>query len=136
VKAKNNLAKDTAALTYTVNVLCVGYDERLRKDIWAPYVVFGAEHREITATEAMQAEAGIGNTRDTAQQAAEAFLRERLASGPVLRDDVIEEAKVHMFSDATLRRAREKLGVVFQKEKGRLHGKWFWELPAAEVVQT
>ena len=132
VKAKNNLAKDTAALTYTVNVLCVGYDERLRKDIWAPYVIFGAEHREITATEAMQAEAGVGNTRDTAQQAAEAFLRERLASGPVLREDVIEEA---MCSDRTLRRAKEKLGVVSRKARGEMHGRWFWELPAAEGGQ-
>jgi hypothetical protein len=132
VKAKNNLAKDTAALTYTVNVKCVGYDKRLRKDIWAPYVIFGAEHREITATEAMRAEAEVGKTRGASQQAAEAFLRARLANGPVLSEELFEEAKANGISEKTLRRAKDALRGVIWKEQGKLGGKWFWQLPADE----
>jgi hypothetical protein len=34
-----------------------------------------------------------------------------------------------MISRATLRRAKEDLGIVAYKEKGKLDGGWLWKLP-------
>jgi len=128
VKAKNNLAPDKAALTYTVSVKCIGHDKHLNKDIWAPYVIFGNEHREITATEAMQQADGAGAPRNAAHLEAETFLKERLANGPVPQDDILDEAKGHGIAAKTLQRAKRKLNVVSAKEKGTMYGKWRWAL--------
>jgi putative DNA primase/helicase len=135
IKAKNNLAPDTAALSYTVNTRCVGRDDDLKQDIWAPYLIFGSEHVEITATEAMQAEAAGAKPKNTAQKEAEAFLRERLAEGPVSQEEIVEEAKANLIAARTLHRAKKELGVTSCKEKGKPDGKWFWTLPEKEACQ-
>jgi putative DNA primase/helicase len=127
VKAKNNLAPDSKALTYMVGTRLVGTDEETGQEIWAPYVEWGTEHVKVTATEAMQAEAGGGQAR-TARREAEEFLRERLASGPVKHDDITEEAKVNGIAAATLRRAKRELGIKSVKGRG-LGSDWTWELP-------
>src|SRR5215831_7086422 len=44
VKAKNNLAPDVAALSYTVDVKRVGLDPDTKKPIIAPDVIWGSEH--------------------------------------------------------------------------------------------
>src|SRR4029079_10234439 len=51
VKAKNNLAPDKKALSYLTGVRKTGFDEDLQKEIWAPHIVWGAKHVEVTATE-------------------------------------------------------------------------------------
>jgi putative DNA primase/helicase len=130
VKAKNNLAPDKAALSYMVGVRMVGYDDETGTEIWAPHVLWGTEHVEITATEAMQAEAN-GN-RSSAKEDAEDFLRAQLAMGPVKADDLREAAKANSISEATLRRAKQDLGVRARKEEGKMDGQWFWEMPIAE----
>jgi putative DNA primase/helicase len=121
VKAKNNLAPDTKALSYAVNALVVGKDERTGQDIWAPRVAWGLEHVEVTATEAMQAEAG-GKSRSAAKDSAETFLRDLLANG-----DIEEAADANCISERTLFRAKADLGVV--AKKGGMKGGWTWQLP-------
>ena len=126
VKAKNNLAADTKGLSYAFNTLVVGQDKRTGEDIWAPRVAWGLEHVEVTATEAMEAEAG-GKSRAVAKDNAEAFLRELLADGPVAKRDIEEAADANGISERTLRRAQTDLGIV--AKKSGLKSGWNWQLP-------
>jgi len=126
VKAKNNLAPDTKALSYGVNALVVGQDQKTGKDVWAPRVVWGLEHVEITATEAMQAEAA-GKSPHGAVASAENFLRDLLAAGPVTKTDIEQAAAANCISTASLRRAKDELGVVARKNG--FDGGWAWQLP-------
>jgi len=132
VKAKNNLAPDNHALRFMVEPQEVGRDPDTEESIWAPHVVWDSEHVKVTATEAMEAEAGGGGAR-AARREAEEFLRSRLASGPVLQTALKDEAQAHDISIATLRRAKKELGVVSKKGDGEIDGQWLWELPKPAV---
>jgi len=121
IKAKNNLAPDTKALRYGIGVQVVGRDQKLGVDIDAPFIVWHSQYVEMTANEAMAAAGG-----STAKRARE-FLQERLRSGPVKADDLVEEAKQEGISFATLRRAKKELGI--KSRKGGFDGEWIWELP-------
>ena len=127
VKAKNNLSTDKKALSYMTGARNVGKDPDTLKDIWAPYVEWGAKHVEITATDAMQAEAG-GNQSRHARREAEDFLRERLANGPVKQKDIADEAEGNGIAKRTLARAKKELKIKSWKGKG-LDSDWVWELP-------
>jgi hypothetical protein len=127
VKAKNNLAPDTEALSYLVGVRKVGEDPELGTEIRAPHVLWGSEHVKVTATQAMEAEAA-GRTH-AAKTDAKDFLSSKLALGPVKADDLHEEAEANGITRRTLFRAKKDLGVVTWKERGRVDGEWFWEMP-------
>lgn len=129
VKAKNNLAPDKRALSYMISARNVGNDEDTSEDIWAPYVEWGSEHVEVTATEAMQAEAAGGQSRYALREATE-FLQEQLATGPGKVKEINEEAEANGITTATLRRAKRDLGVKSRKEKG-VDAEWLWELQPA-----
>jgi putative DNA primase/helicase len=124
VKAKNNLAHDTKALRYGMNVKPVGRDAKLGVDIAAPYIVWHSQHVDITANEAM---AAAGS--HTAKREAREFLLERLGGGPAKADDIIDEAKQEGIAKRTLERAKKELGIKSRKEHGRTDGPWMWELP-------
>ena len=126
VKAKNNLAPDTKALSYAVNVVEVGKDEQSGKTIWAPRVVWGLDHVEITATQAMEAETA-GKSSANPRAAAKALLTELLAAGPLAKQDIEEAADANCISGATLRRAKDELGII--TKKNGLKGGWTWQLP-------
>ena len=81
----------------------------------------------MTATEAMQAEAEGGQSKQARNEARE-FLRSRLAGGPVKANELKEEADANGISWPTLKRAKKELNVETMKEKGTTHGKWFWSL--------
>jgi putative DNA primase/helicase len=127
VKAKNNLSTDTKALSYLTGAKMVGTDPDTKKEIWAPHIIWGAKHVEITATDAMQAEAGGNQARHSRREATE-FLQGRLADGPVKQKDIAEEADANGITKATLRRAKQELKIKSSKEKG-MDGEWMWELP-------
>jgi putative DNA primase/helicase len=126
VKAKNNLATDTKALRYGIGVKTVGYDRKLNKDIDAPFIVWQPQHVEVTANEAMQAASG-GSAY--AKREAREFLLDRLQGGPVKADDILEEAEQIGIAKRTLKRVKKELGIKSQKEPGKPHGEWMWELP-------
>jgi putative DNA primase/helicase len=128
VKAKNNLAPDTKALSYSVGVAAVGQDDQTKETIWAPHVLWGGEHVNVSATEAMKNEATAKassqtNARDTAKK----ILSDLLAAGPVAKRDVEEAAEANCISTRTLERAKAELGIVAQKA-GLTEG-WMWHLP-------
>jgi len=124
IKAKNNLAPDKKALCYGMSVNKVGHDAKLGVDIEAPFIVWHPQHVEITANEAMQAASG-----HTAKREAREFLLERLETGPAKQNDILDEAKQEGIAEKTLRRAKKDLGVKSRKERGKIDGEWFWELP-------
>jgi hypothetical protein len=127
VKAKNNLSTDKKALSYLTGARNVGEDPDTGKEIWAPHIIWGAKHVEITANDAMQAEAGGNQSRHARREATE-FLQERLADGPIKQKDIAEEAEANGITKATLRRAKHELKIKSSKEKG-MDGEWMWELP-------
>jgi putative DNA primase/helicase len=128
VKAKNNLSTDNKALSYITQAKKVGFDQRLQKEIWAPYVVWGTTHIKVTANEAMAAE-NNGGASQIAKRDAIAFLNKRLALGPVKSAELKEEAEANNISWATLRRAQRDLGITASKPKGKFDGEWVWQMP-------
>ena len=83
----------------------------------------------MTAAEAMEAQSGGGEGRAAAREA-EDFLKAKLAHGPVLKQEIEEEAKaLDISTTGALKRAKKKLGIKPYKEKGKPDGNWFWELP-------
>jgi putative DNA primase/helicase len=130
VKAKNNLSTDKKALSYLIGARNIGIDPDTQKEIWAPHVIWGAKHVEITANDAMQAEAG-GNKSRYARHEAEEFLRERLADGPVKQREIVDEAEANCIAKRTLERAKKQLNVVSRKNSKETDGEWMWSLPEA-----
>ncbi len=63
---------------------------------------------------------------------AEGFLREQLAVGMKPVREVEDAAKQRGISAATLRRAREALGV--KSDKLNFNGVWYWHLPVDETT--
>jgi RecA-family ATPase len=132
VKAKNNATGPAAkTLSYMTGARKVGFDEKRNKEIWAPYIIWGQKYVEITAGEAMKAEAGGHKARDQLREAME-FLKEALANGPMKQTDIKREAVGQGISSATLRRAKEKLKIISEKGKGSLDADWTWRLPPAQ----
>jgi putative DNA primase/helicase len=129
VKAKNNLAPDTKALAYSVSTLCVGQDDETGESIHAPRIEWWPKHVEVSTTEAMAAESGKLRTAP-AREVAEEFLHKMLGDGPVAKTDIMEAAEANCISEATLRRAKDDLGVI--AEKDGLKGGWRWRLPETQ----
>ena len=131
MKAKNNATAPNGSgsktLGYQTGARKVGYDKKRQKEIWAPHVIWSQSYIvDITATEAMQAAAG-GKSVGKERREAETFLKNKLAMGEVMVKDIEDEAKhVHAISPRTLRRAKEKLGVLSE----RATGGWVWKLPS------
>jgi putative DNA primase/helicase len=128
VKAKNNLAKhDQQSLAYHFGSREVGRDEELGVDIAAPYIEWDPQPVGISASEAM--EAATNSKAPKERTSAIEFLKEFLAEGPKFKKEVEEAADANMISSATLRRAKDELGIIAEKERGVPNGQWLWRLP-------
>src|SRR5262249_35788927 len=88
VRAKNNLAPDSSnkALAYGFGVREVGNDPESGEPIRAPYVIWGTQYVDVTATEAMQA--ASENKAPAARDEAKKFLENILAHGPVAKTEI------------------------------------------------
>jgi putative DNA primase/helicase len=128
VKAKNNLAKhDQQSLAYHFGVKTVGFDQELKKEISAPYIEWEPKPVAISANEAMQAASNSKMPQE--RSSANKFLKDFLAAGPKLQSEVIDAAEANLISEKTLRRAKDDLKIVSEKERGALNGPWRWALP-------
>jgi hypothetical protein len=118
--AKNNLHAPPAGLAYKVqsHVLEPSMIETSR-------IVFEGGHVAISADDAINAKRG----RDAPERdAAEDFLKQLLAKGPVRQTEVKDAAvNGYGYSWATVRVAADKLGV--QPKKEGMAGGWWWKLP-------
>lgn len=130
-RVKSNIGPDGGGFAYAFE------QTELGSGITASRVVFG-EAVEGSARELIgQAEADPENDRDAERDAparteAEDWLRDLLDGGPVATDDVKDECKAAGMAWATVRRAKDALGVKAKKQGGHFSDgpqRWVWELP-------
>jgi putative DNA primase/helicase len=121
---KNNLALPGKGLAFRLEQRLVA------EGIVGSSVVWEADPVTITADQALQAADDRGGGGGAGADAEE-FLRNALADGPVAVKDLQAEAKQAGLSWATVRRAKDRLGVVAQREShGRDGGgRWTWAMP-------
>jgi hypothetical protein len=122
--AKNNMAPKPQGLAYRLlqTIVC--------DDIVASYVAWDSAPVRMSADEALGATEDKGSRG--AREEAEAFLRERLADGSVPQKEVKADAEGAGLAWATVRRAKDRLGI--KPEKDGMGGGWLWRLPAAPKV--
>jgi hypothetical protein len=131
VKGKNNLApKDQKALAFTVETGDGGIDTKTGAPILAPYIVFGPDLVDVTATEAMQAATGAKGT--AARDTAKTFLKEMFSNEPIATVDIEEAAEANGIAKRTLYRAKAGLGIQAVKDGPMKDGQrtWQWHPPA------
>jgi hypothetical protein len=123
---KNNLAAAPQGLAFRVEQAILGEPG---KAIVASRLKWDAAPVSISADEAMAAaNGGAGGAKKV--DSAEAFLREELAEGPVAWQRLKSDADGAGLSWASVRRAKEKLGVVSSRIGGIAgDGEWEWSLP-------
>jgi hypothetical protein len=76
--------------------------------------------------------AAVATPRDNA----EGWLRERLKDGSVAAKQIEAEADAIGFSRATLRRAREDIGIVSYRLSGVKSSPYYWRLPEGQVAHS
>jgi putative DNA primase/helicase len=121
VRAKNNIAAKTSnnTLAYRFGLLDVGLDEETKETISAPYILWEPNYVDITAVEAMQAVAD--NKSLGAKDAAKKLITDTLAAKKVVPVTEIEEAATaNGISVRTLRRAKDDLGIIVDKDRRAL----------------
>jgi hypothetical protein len=101
-----------------------------KDDIVASRIVWDAEPVAITANEALAADAA-GASAQTAIEGAADWLRAVLADGPMSATEVGSQAEAAGIAQATVRRAKKKVGVIVQRisEGAGGAGRWVWALP-------
>jgi putative DNA primase/helicase len=130
VKAKNNLAPDIKALSYTIQETYAGTDHRDGREVRAPRVIWGTDHVEISSTQAMRAENGGKAAGNPRKEASDFILTTLADSGPMSADDLFAAAKDEGISEATFKRARNALrdDKKISRDKQGLKGPWVWKL--------
>ena len=118
--AKNNLAAPPQGLAFRLEQTIVG------DGIVASRVAWDAAPVTITANQALAAEAAGGEQQSALANAAE-FLRDTLAEGPVPQKQVKDDAEGAGLSWATVRMAKDNLGI--RPHKSAMDGPWVWSLP-------
>jgi AAA domain len=107
---KNNLAPLGKGLAFRLEQPLVA------DGIVGSSVVWEAEPVTITADQALQATDAQSTGKGSAGAEAEELLRNALATGPVAMKDIQAEAKEAGLSWATVRRAKDRLGVEAERE--------------------
>ncbi len=121
---KNNMAAAPQGLSYRVTQsLLPGHSVVASRIVWEPEPV------RISADEAM-AESNTGNTASARDEARE-FLQELLSDGPVPTNKIKLEAGNAGLSWATIRRAKDSMGLkkMRQSDGKDGSGRWLWYLP-------
>jgi len=122
---KNNLAAHPPALAFSI----VEHAGRgvLR---WEEQPVVGVDADSVLSTSMSASE------RDEHQDAEE-FLQELLGDGQVAANDVFQAGRQNGFSEATLKRAKRRLGIQPVKvgQPGE-RGKWYWYLPPKGITDS
>jgi len=125
VRVKVSNGKDGDGFEYTLR------QEPLPNDpgICGQMVVWG-DFLQGTARDLLDELEAIGGdaTGAPVQAAAEAWLLQALANGPVATSDLMAAAEAEGISKITLRRAKDRLAVKVGKSSGK-NAPWVWELP-------
>jgi hypothetical protein len=118
LSAKNNIAPEGTGLAYSL--------EPRVGDPGMAVVAWEAVPVTVTANEALTVDQSR-HDKPTERDTATDWLRELLASGPLPATEVKGEANSAGFAWATLRRAKERLGI--RPRKSGFDAGWIWELP-------
>lgn len=122
VPLKNNLAKDGIGLAFSISSCLLDNGIETSNIEWEP------EPINITADEVLSE---TPKRKDNgALETAKRFLIEFLGDEWKLVNDIMQAAKESGHSAATIRRAKEDLGIKPQREDTK--GRWFWGLFASE----
>lgn len=123
IPTKNNVGPEGTGLSFRTQVLPIS------KEIFAPAILWEGTVA-ISAEEALE---GGGRKSDAgpAREGAEEFLRAVLADGPLPTRRIESEAKEAGLAWATVRRAKDTLGI--KASKTALDGSWVWALPGTEA---
>jgi RecA-family ATPase len=119
--AKNNLARDTVGLGFSLNGITLASGIETSKVVWEPSAV------AMTADEAMAHQPDEAE-RDAFEEAVE-LLKQLLKDGPVKVAEIKAEAAQLNISDKVLRRASKRLKVGRRKDGFGSGGPWLWWLP-------
>ena len=90
---------------------------------------------KVTANEAMANESAGGHNKH-AKKGAHDFLLERLANGPVKVAELREDCKANDIAWRTAERVKTDLKIASRKDKTKLDGEWFWEMPPKAATWT
>ena len=130
VRSKNNLGPDTGGFRFDLE----SYQLQTCHGIYATRVVWG-EALAGTAREILSmAEAETDQEEKTERQEAEEWLLTLLADGPARRTEIMKAARENGFSEATLKRASQSIGVHI-KRAGFGDGSC-WSLPDQPPPET
>jgi AAA domain len=124
LSVKNNLASAPKGLAYRLEQGDIG------DGILASRIVWDSEPVAITANQALAAVAAGASAQTTRDETAE-WLETALADGPMSAKDVRSQAEAAGFAWGTVRRAKDRLGIVPQRisEGTDGAGRWVWALP-------
>jgi len=120
--AKNNLGQDSGGLAF-----------RIVRDDEAPAVRLDWEPEPVTAgvDEVLQ----DSKTRPSPElDEAVEWLAEQLKTGPVAAKEIRARAKRDGLAWATVRRAKERLGVTSAKQGFDAGARWYWNLPRSKTA--
>jgi hypothetical protein len=123
---KTNIGPKPPGLTFICQQVPVTTEDG---EEWVSRICWGTAHITETADQALEAQANSGE-KAGARDGAEKFLRRLLADGPVPFDEVLEAAKASCISERILRRVKDDLGVI--SDKDGFKGGWAWSLPAED----
>lgn len=113
---KSNIAANDGGFAFTI-----AEDDAGRVALaWEP------DRVTVNADELLQP--STGREMSEAMAEAVAFLQTELAHGSMRSKDLYRAARDAGISEATLRRAKDKAGVIADKDKGTLNGVWRWML--------
>jgi DNA polymerase bacteriophage-type len=125
-QVKNNLGSKATTLAYHLDTKSIGFDRFGAPLKPAPYVAWEGVV-DITSAEALAQARAVAKTR---VNPVHEFLRDILASGPVLQKVIVERGAAKGISLPQLRRARKAIGAVtFKRRGGNVISPWLWALP-------
>lgn len=124
---KNNLAKPSG-LAFHIECKTVS------NEIEAPLLVFEHGVVAMTADEALTGEVSNDNGVRAIDDATSFLVRE-LRGGPKPAKEIADQAEAEMINVKTLRKAKQQLGIISIKEKGK-NGGWNWLLPSAALMSN